>query len=282
MGGYPTRVILILALWVAMFPVFPGSLPAAGSDPGEYVRWRMTGQKRTRDNGVATSYELAGSRGDMKLSDVELIFISTRRAGAEGKITEAYAKNLTEAGGAYHVDIYSGRYERIALLAKARGGEKRFYARTLLNGYGESGKTDPEAARIEKIPDWPQLRLAGEEYFYRAQTGAPLNIHIENGPRAVRVFENNSPIGIQALADTGFYTYTPAHDKTLSRAGYSAKNDLAFVAELENGDAVSLYLPVYRAYYGQTSLGAGLGVAVASAIFCLGSVLWRGRKFRWN
>ena len=99
----------------------------------------------------------------------------------------------------------------------------------------------------------------------------------------MHVFENNAPIGTLTLGDTGFYTYTPPHDKILSRAGYSAKNDLAFVVELEDeSGAVSLYLPVYRAYYGQISLKGGLGVTAASALLCLVSVLYCGGRFRWN
>jgi hypothetical protein len=276
---------LYIVVWIAMFPVSPGSAAEmTGFGPVDHIWWRMTGQERTRDNGVVTSYELifSRSRDDMKLSDVEMVFISTKLDGTGEKISDVYTKNLYEIDGKYRVDIYSGENEQIALLAKARTGEKQLYARTLLRGYGQSGKTDPEATRIDTILNWPKLRLANEEYFFRAQAGTPLNVHIENA-RAIHIFENNTFIGTLTPDDTGFYTHTPPHDKELSRAGFSAKNDLVLVAALENGSvAVSLYLPVYRAFYGRVSLKGGLGVTAASALFCLASVLYRGRRFRWK
>ena len=298
------RVAFIFVLWTVITPILLGSISeAAESMPAGCARWRMSGQERTRDGGMTTSYELVCPQENMELSDVELVFISTRRDGKSGEISEIYKKTPSGVDGAYSVEIYSGRSERIVLLAKVRVGEKLFYAKTLLNGYGQSGKMDPEATRIGKLPDWPQLRLAGEEYFYRAQTGTPLDVHIESGPKVdgpkvngpkvngpkvdgpqvMHVIENNMSVGTRTLGDAGFYTYTPPHDKTLSRAGYSAKNDLVFVVELEDGgDIVSLHLPIHRAYYGQISLRGGLLVTASSALLCLASVLYNGRRFRWN
>ena len=275
---------LLFVLWIAMLPVSLGSFAEAAEF--SLIRcawWRMAGQVRTRDNGIVTSYELICSQDDMKPSDVEMIFISTRRAGAGETISEIYTKDVSETKGAYRVDIYSGRYEKIELLSKIRVGEQQFYTKALLFGYGESGKTDPEATRIETMPNWPSFRLVGEEYFYRPQTGIPLNVHIENGPQVMQIFVNNAHVGTETLGDTNFYTYTPPHDKTLSRAGYSAKNDLVFAVELEDGrGVVSLYIPVYRAYYGQISLKGGLGVTAASALLCLASILYSGGRFRWS
>lgn len=249
----------------------------------EHVWLRMAGQERTGDNGVKTSYELMCSSRSMKISGLELFFFSTTRREAGGVVTEIYTKDFSELNGKYYVDIYSGRPEKIALFAKANVGEQRFYAGTLLSGYGQSGKMDTEARLIETMPDWPRLNLAGEEFFYYAQTGTPLNIRIENGPQAMGVFENNTFIGARALDGAGFYTYTPPHDKKLSHGGNSAKKDLVFVVAPDDGrGAVSLYLPVYRAYLGQISVKGGLGVMAASAFLCLVLVLYRGRRFRWR
>ena len=278
-----TMIFAFYIAWIAMFPVSQGAT-AAESSPVDHIWWRMTGQERTRSNSVVTSYELlfSRSRNDMKLSGIEVILISTKRGGAGEKISEIYAKDIYEIDGTYRVDIYSGGNEKFVLLAKARAGEKQFYARTLLRGFGQSGATGHEATRIEAIPDWPKLRLAGEEFFFRAQTGTPLNVYIENA-EVVHIFENSTLIYTLTPDDATFYTYIPPHDTALSRAGYSAKNDLVFVAELKNGsDTVSLYLPVYRAFYGRISLKGGLGVTAASALFCLASVLYRGRRFRWK
>jgi len=283
------RVSLIFVLCMTILPIYHILVnEAAAQSDVECVSWRMDSQERTRDNGIVTSYELICSRNGMKLSDIELVFVSVRRGENNGEIVEAYTKELYEVNGAYRVDIYSGRYERIVLLAKTRVGEKQFYAKALLNGFGESGKIDPEATRIEVVHNWPQLYLSGEEYYYYVQTGTPLNIHIENAaqikePQVMHIIENNTPTGARMSEDGGFYTYTPPHDETLSQTGYSAKNDLVFVVELENGSsAVSLYLPVHRAYYGQISLNGGLAVIAASALFCFVSVLYYGRRFRWN
>ena len=272
-------IFIVLAL---IFPFFHSSIvEASKSNNLDCVWWQMTEQDRTLDNGVVTSYELICSRSDMKLSDIELVFISSIWDKESGEPAKAYKKDLSELDGKYRVDIYSGRSERIVLLAKMRSGGKTFYARALMNGYGQSGKPDPEATEIGKTPDWPQLRLSDEESYYRAQTGMPLNINIENGPQLVHIIENNTPIGTQELEKNGFYTYTPPHDEALSKSGYSAKNDLTFAAEIENG-VTSLYLPIYRAYYGQISLKGGLAVIAISASLCLASVLNHGRRFRWN
>ena len=278
------KFTLIFAFWIAVLQISPSSAAeAADSGPVDYVWWRMTGQEWARDGGVVTSYELvfSRSRGDIKLSDAEVVFTSTRR-GAGGAASEIFTKDISQIDGTYHVDIYSGRNEKIVLLAKARAGEKQFYAGTLLRGFGQSGNTDPEATRIETMPYWPRLLLVGEEYFYRAQTGAPLNVHIKNA-KTMHIFENGALVGALAPSEAGFYTYTPPHDQELSRAGFSAKNDLVFVAVIENENAViSLYLPIYRAFYGQIDLKGGLGVTAASALLCLASVLYSGRRFRWK
>ena len=274
--------LILLMILALIFPFFYNSIAnAAESNNLDCVWWQMTGQDRTQDNGVVTSYELVRSRNDMELSDIELVFISSIWNKDSGEPAKVYTKDISELNGKYRIDIYSGRSERIVLLAKIRSGEKTFYARTLVNGYGQSGKPDPEASEIDKIPDWPQLRISGEESYYRAQTGTPLNIYIENGPQLIHIIENNTPIETQELDNNGFYTYTPPHDEALSKAGYSAKNDFTFAAESEDS-VVSLYLPIYRAYYGQISLKGGLAVIAFSASFCLVSVLNRGRRFRWN
>lgn len=256
---------------------------AEARDGASCLWWRMAGQQRTRDNGVMTSYELRGPHGAVALSDVEVVFKTTERNGASGAMPDIYAKDISSADGGYRVDIYSGRYERIEILAKARIGGKIFYAKTLLNGYGQSGKIDPKARRLHTMPNWPKLSLGGEEFFFRAQAGTPLKTHIAGGPPAVGIYLNDTYIGTQKNDGEGFYVYTPAHDKKLSAAGYSAWNNLVFVAEPEDGrGVVSLYLPVCRAYYGQVSLRGGLALIGASTLFCFASVWYRGRRFRWN
>ena len=281
---YIMKFTLFFTLCATMLTVSP-CLTAEATEPNtvEYVWLRRAKQERTRDNGVNTSYELLYSRNDVRLSGAELVIVSTTRPEAGGEVSEVYTKTLSEVDGKHCVDIYSGRYEKIAILAKASVGEKYFYAGTLLSGYGQSGKSDAEATRIDAVPDWPRLLLAGEESFYYAQTGTPLNVRIENGPEVMGIYENNAFIGTMALDNAGFFSYTPPHDKALSQGGNSATKDLVFVVELKDGrGVVSLYLPVHRAYLGQVSLKGGLGVMGASAVLCLVLVLYRSRRFRWR
>jgi hypothetical protein len=142
---------------------------------------------------------------------------------------------------------------------------------------------DPDAERVDAAPEWPNFRLVDWEGYYRAQTGTPISVKIDPLSPSVRVFENQFEISVVEADENGAFTYVPPHDKALSRSGASAKKDLIFEAILpDNHGTASFYLPVYRAYYGQTSLKGGLAVMSASVFLGLGFVAAWNRRFRWR
>jgi hypothetical protein len=276
------KIFFILA--ISILPYFFTPSDAKAAPAPDCIWWRMIRQERMRDDGISISYELVPPEENAALGDVEVVFISHRRSpegNAEPPVV--FAKKILEAEGAYTLDIYSGRYERIEILARARAGGGWQYAKTLTNGYGQSGRDDPSAERIPAVPDWPSLRIAGESYFYRQQTGQMIRLEGASGAETVDVFED----GVFARGMTGdsdgHCDYVPPHDAALSRQGYSAKKDLVFVADMKHsGEKRSLSLPLYRAYYGQIDLRSGLAVLVAAALLSLGAVLRAGMRFRWR
>lgn len=273
-------------LFAVAFLAAAGTAASAGGDEAGFMWWRMTGSERTPDGGMTISYELCQS-SPASLDDLEILYLSAERRGTSSTRAygepEAYRKRPESAELPLSVTIYSGRTERMELRASARSGGRVRYASTVVHCYGDSGAPDGSSERTDVPADWPGFRLAEDDNFYRAQTGSPISVRINPAPRSADVFEDGAPAAGVSPDENGVFTYIPPHDDALSSAGYSAKKDVVFVAELPDGRGrASFYMPVYRAFYGHTSLAGGLAVIAAGASSCLILVLARGRKFRWR
>ena len=255
----------------------------------EPVWWRIMGSERTGDGGMAVSLSLVCPR-EMKIDSAEAVFISVpgKSSGVSGTAMEpeVYRKEISREGQSpIKCRIYSGRTELIDLRGKFSSGGQIYYAQCVFSCYGESGTTDSEAERLSGSPGWRSAApsLDGKKFFYRAQTGEKITVS-SGVPRArVAVFDNGGFVSALEADDAGVFTYTPPHDKELAAAGYSAKKDVVFGVDLPEERAyLSLSVPVYRAFYGNTSLSGGLSVLVASALAALSIVVARGRKFQWR
>ncbi|MDR1915441.1 MAG: hypothetical protein LBQ58_02580 [Synergistaceae bacterium] len=281
-----TRGLCLLCISLSLLAAStPAALHAAEEDM-DFLWLNMTGQSRTRDGGMVASFDLhvpSGARAD----DVEVVYRAMSRAGTGAERSygapEAFRKRPEKSGsGTMSVTVYSGRTETIELMASARIGDTRHYASTVFSCFGESGNADPDAERMDSMPDWPAFKIDAGRYYFRAQTGIPIELSLDSGPSAIGIFEARAPAPDVMRNQSGGYIYTPPHDEELADAGYTAKKDVVFTAMMPDGVNISFYLPVYRAFYGQTDLRGGLGVLSGSAAVCLALVAQAGRRFKWR
>ncbi|MDR1977597.1 MAG: hypothetical protein LBQ42_02570 [Synergistaceae bacterium] len=271
------------SLFLARTLLMPEALLAADKEMN-FLRWRVASQERTRDGGMTVSFELRGPSGT-RWEDVEIVCRAMPREGV-GTARSYGDPDVYRKRASKNVTIYSGRSELIELLAEARVGDARHYASIVVNCYGESGKTDPDAEAIDDAPLWPVFRVDTGSSYFRAQTGTPIELWLEAGPPFVEVFENGATASaamtsIIERSPSGKYSYTSPHDEELAKSGYTAKKDVTFVAAIPGG-SVSFCLPVYRAFYGRTSLGGGLVLLSSSAAATLALVIGAGRRFPWR
>jgi hypothetical protein len=274
-------IVLTLLFFYIVIPAVSAPAALPDDEAMDFVWWRITGQGRTPDGGMTVDLELIGPDG--ALDDAEVAYKSTPRHGSGGASSygpvEAYRKKFNSP-----FSIYSGRTERIELMASVLIEGRKFYASAAFSCYGESGRSDQDSERVDTAPGWPSFHLVTDtksQIFYRAQTGTPVTLSIEGSPSSVIVFEK----GVPAAAfpgQSGTYSYTPPHDRELAESGYSAKNDLVFAASLPDGSVTSFYVPVFRAFYGQINLAGGLAVLASGALLSLGLVWRAGRRFPWR
>jgi hypothetical protein len=249
----------------------------------DFVRWKILSQERTADAGMAIAFELVLPQG-VSPDKADIVYASIPKRGAKELIKDGmtqYRKKI-----AADVSIYSGRTEMIDLRAKVSSGGRVYYAQAIVNFYGESGLPDPDAEPLGSLPDWPVFRLDGVENYYRAQTGTPVKVSFDGPVPHAGVFLDGVWAADVEPDGTGLYSYTAPHDEKLAKSGYSAKKDLVFVVSREHpGEpriTSSVCVPVYRAFYGQTSLPAGIAVLCASALAGFGGVILLGRRFEWR
>ena len=273
--------IAILVLTVGLLPSGKtwGNIAAADGMTGP-VWWSITAQTRTSDGGTIVSLDLV-CPGGMKIDGADVVYLSTPRGGSP----EVFRKKIfiPENSSPVQVGIYSGRYEQIDLRGRFSSGGRVYYAQSLFNCYGESGTSDKDAELIPAAPEWSAVSLAepGGKYFYRAQTGQTITIAAGIPGAAVKIFENGEQTAAVESDGSGNCSYAPPHDKELARRGPLAKKDLTFEIPLpDESGALSFSLPVYRAFYGQTSLGVGITVLLAAVAVSLSFVFLTGRRFR--
>jgi hypothetical protein len=258
----------------------------------EVFGWRLLKQERSGDGAYVSTFRLEGiaeqgARGTQDAAaTLEIVYRAAPREG-RGRAGRIYALPEFYRGrietGASIFSLRSGRSEQIELWARLRRGDAIHYAQTLFAAFGQSGQGHENAERLDSPPDWPAFSLSNVETFYRAQTGVELFFRIRPVPAAVCVFENGLPVSRPPVNGEGLYRYTSPHEAELSSAGYSAKKDLLIVADLPNGrDRISFYLPVFRAFYGQTDLTGGLSVLLAGTALSWMLVWLWNRRFRWR
>jgi hypothetical protein len=254
----------------------------------DFSRWKILSQERTADAGMTIAFELVLPQG-VSPDNADVVYASIPKRRAKELIKEGmtqYRKKIVSDRGAADVTIYSGRTEMIDLRARVSSGERVYYAQAIVNFYGESGLPDPDAEPLGSLPDWPVFRLDGIENYYLAQTGAPVKVSFDGPVPHAGVFLDGVWAADVEPDGTGLYSYTAPHDEKLAKSGYSAKKDLVFVASRarpgEPRITSSVCVPVYRAFYGQTSLPGGIAVLCASALAGFGGVVLRGRRFEWR
>ncbi|GHV51860.1 hypothetical protein FACS1894216_06880 [Synergistales bacterium] len=259
---------------------------AARGNGMDFIWWRMSGQDRTPDAGMTVAFDLVFPEA-ASADEIDVIYISSplrsyREYGSSGP-GEVYRKKIEMPpdGENVKIVIYSGRTERIDLRARVRFGDRVCYAQTITTCYGQSGHADGEAERIAAAPDWPISGLPAA--YFRAQTGMPVRIIPESASKLARVYENGALSAILEPGDGGEYSYTPPHDDALRKGGPTAKKDLVFeVSTPENDGALSFYLPVYRQFYGNLNLSAGIALLLAAVFVCLLLVARADRRFQWR
>ncbi|MDR2507044.1 MAG: hypothetical protein LBD67_03480 [Candidatus Accumulibacter sp.] len=247
-------------------------------------QWRLVNQERNEDGGRTMIFQLEGIGKEEGIPDV-IYKSSPRKNRRDRNRTFGPPEFYRKQTGAGQTDfrIYSGRPELIELWARIRRGNGFHYAQTLFAAFGQSGLSDRQSERMESFPDWPAFRLSAGKNFYRAQTGTELTVQITPVPVGMRIYENRVPRSNPSVDAKGLYRYTPPHEANLSKSGFSSKKDLLFVADLPDGQgALSFYLPVFRAYYGQISLKSGLAVLLFTVMLSLAFIWFLNRKFPWR
>ncbi|MDR1472479.1 MAG: hypothetical protein LBS75_08135 [Synergistaceae bacterium] len=283
------RRTLLFFICVALLMQFTeDELRAA--DGMDFLRWRMTEQARTSDGGMVVSFDLSIPPG-ANPEDIEVTYraLPQGNIGAEtgGSAPETYRKKLGDTrpegdGTVADVTVYSGRSELIELTAASRAGDARQYALTVFSCFGESGNEDPDAERTNYYPNRPAFRVATGQYYFRAQTGMPIEFSLDSGPDSVSVFEKGIFTSTAERDASGNYVYVPPHDDELSEAGYTAKKDVVFAASMPDGDLISFYVPVYRSFYGKIDLKGGLAVLSGSMLVSAALAMRAGRRFPWR
>lgn len=286
-----SALLLIVSGLLGAAQALAGDGPALEATGPAGLAFRLAGQERQQDGGLVFTYDLLPPAAG-PLRDLEAVYGGGRRQGrgASGHFdhpTEFYRLPVSPGRP---VSISSGRSELLDIRARARQGSTWYYAQTLANAFGRSKRPETGAERLASAPDWPGFQLIGGEKFYRAQTGQPITLRLAERPagRPARVtvvesFEGKISAWALPVNAEGLYRHTPAHEANLAKSGYGGQKDVWFVADLPDQQAViSFYLPVYRAFYGQTSPGGGLAVLLAAALATLLWVRRWNRAFPWR
>jgi hypothetical protein len=282
-----TAILVLMVVLLSSRETRALALPDGISEP---VWWSVAGQEKNGDGGTVVSLSLMYPEGT-RFDDAEVVYISTpgknsNSSGGSGA-PEVYRKKIERPDDAspINVRIYSGRTELVDLRGRFSSGGRVYYAQCIFSCYGESGLTDGDSELIPGAPAWRSAvpRTDDRKFFYRAQTGEAITIASGVPDISVDVFDGGDFVSQIRSDASGVFAYTPPHDKSLASAGYSAKKDIAFGIDLPEETAyLSVSIPVFRAFYGNTSLAGGLSVLGVSASGALCFVILRDRRFRWR
>ena len=253
-----------------------------------YMAWQLVEQRKTSDESMLTRLFLNMPSGYATDQAVEVWYQVTPWQRKVSEFKEGppffYTKTLTPVKNGFSLDIKSGGSEKIVLWAKTQINGRPAVAQTLFYSFGHSGHADYEARRIDPVVEENAFDISFDKRFYRVQTGEPISLRLNNSRESnttVLIFENGRALDVALSAGSdGGYEYTPPHRDSLSKRGFSAKEDLVFVADLKEAGIVSLYLPLYRSLYGHLSLSWGLLIAFCSAAFCLWLIKRADKRFK--
>jgi hypothetical protein len=271
------------------------SLWANGPEPPLNCWWKLIDQTPSYDKGITTTLALnlptdlpanfpTGQLLSGKIEVYYLIRPLSRKGGVrQHGQPEIFHKELDTHSSPVTLAIYSAEAATVEVWAKVEINGKPCFSGTFFTSYGRAEKTSQNPEPVAAILQWPALQMTGPRNYYAVQTGQPITLEsINTAPENVTVYLDKAAVAVIRSHD-GKFQYTPPHDKELSSKGYSAYKDLVFVANLPpDAGQLSFYLPLHRAYRGETDLKGGLWVLLASILLSLGWVLMKNRSFRWR
>jgi hypothetical protein len=269
--------------------VLSGSLRADTPELDATCWWKMIGQTSAQDTGMTTTLKLHCPVDKNAMGKVEVYYrIRTwervDRALKYGQ-PQVFRKLLEINESPSILDFHSGQAENIEVWARAEINGKTYFSGTIFNNYGHGEKSHPnseDSEAVSSMPEWPVLGILHLNFYY-AQTGQSIRLESSGfSPEALSVYQDKISVAV-IPNQAGQFQYTPPHDPELSRLKFSAYKDLVFVANLpSDGGQTSFYLPLYRAYRGQTDLKSSVIVLLGSILLSLGWVFLKNRSFRWR
>jgi hypothetical protein len=158
-------------------------------------------------------------------------------------------------------------------------------AQAELNLFGESATTEPLAAAgftpLDALPDLPGIDYAHEGYA-GVQIGETISFMLRGLeaplPR-VGVFDYGLLTAEIDPPQDGIYRYTLPPDQDLANRGGFLHKDLVLALD-GPGLRLSYHMPVYRAFYGSTTLKGGLALLFGAMAIILCLILLQGRSFK--
>lgn len=226
----------IMLIWAAPLYAMPGLNGEKATTPesvkpnsNDYVWWYMENPaRRVSDGSMEAAFILHLPEGMTPDSEPEVYFaVNTwNRNGrnlAYNDDMTVYTKKLIREDGRYKLVLYGTTFQRFQVRARVSINGRLYYAQTVLNLFGDSQYSDPDAFKIDSIPAWPQLSLKYGETFFRAQLENPITLQI-NGldarrPAEITVFNQHGELLERVAGPGGDFTYTPPYDKELMAAG---------------------------------------------------------------
>lgn len=245
-------------------------------------------QSKEKDGSLTQRFHIKGpdgylaGQGDAKMS-LSAFYLS-RRARGKGPCHRYPAAIKNEAGPPF-LDITTGRFSRIELHVSALCGKRSYRAATVLFMFGKSGEqtTQPLPSAPELRPQEPYLHLRPERGHYWMQTGQTFRfvyLGASKGSGVVRVMEEQRRVGSVEIDPQGAFSYTPAHDRKLDRAGPSASKQAVLLVEEPTAQGIvsnTFTLLLHRSRYGHHQLLPGLALFALVALGVLFCVM-RKRK----
>lgn len=252
----------------------------------DFLYWTFAAQTRLDDQAVLGTFALHSGANIDSLdvyytSDPIRAYPAAAQSIAPGETPEtqsSYCYHSSLAADTKQVQIYSGRFEKIALYAVARMGETVQIAQLQVNLFGESGKIESGFSETDALPPEIQVFNYNRDSFAGVQIGGTSDFFVE-APK-VKIYDYGK-LTAELESSDGHFSYTFPPDTVLANSSSFVPKDVIMFAETPRGN-VSLYIPVYRAFYGNTNLKSGVILLAAVMILCIAVILLRGRKFGYK
>ena len=178
--------------------------------------------------------------------------------------------------------IQSGEYVTADVFAEAEIEGRPHFAQTRLILYGQAKEVERDEESGEG-PRWPEFRVRSNGESYWPQTGHEFSVSFSGEENGYMEIRNGRGELLDEVHDSGEgYTYTPAHDPALNRAGTTASKPLLFVVRINEGGSASYTQIVHRSRFAGMNKQAGLSVfAAAFALSGLTVILTRRKAQPW-